>query len=322
MWIMELGWNVFQSDTGPFAPWTQVSPPAVGGLVPGYPPPRIGASITPFHTHTFLFGGVSRSDPTADPAQCIYSDPRNPTPPPTDCFFHSHVHGVQPSGMTGAVTMTPGAPASAYPDTSALQLPGSQWAQLGAGNMIPGRADHTAGAMGNQFFVYGGVTAPGVRVSDLWAYNLVSQTWAHVAAPNGPPVGYAVAEVIGMSYYVLSQNADFPRPGQPSVPPAPAALWRWRPTFGGSSGGGSSASPAYDPAIVQGHTAGIVIGILIGLANLYFLVLIALGQGLDLIPTSLANCIPTMGGGAKPPSGGAFYTAASANGEYTAPAAL
>ncbi len=314
MWVMELSWNVLKSATaGPYVPWTQVSPAAVNGLVPGYPAPRIGSTITPFHTHAFLFGGVSRSDPAADPGECIYA--RDPTTAPKDCFFHSHVHGVQPSGMAGAVVVN-----GVIPDTSGLQLPGTQWAQWGEGGvdgkpMISGRADHTAGAMGNQFFVYGGVTAPGVRTNDLWAYNLVSQTWAQVTAPNGPPLGYAVAQVIGMSYFVLSQNADFPRPGQPSAPPAPAALWRWRPAFGAGGGAAAASNAGYSAAVASGHTAGIVIGILTGLANLYCLVALMGNAGVNLLP-EWAERIPVVGpylaAGGSPRKGPAgFYPTSS-----------
>ena len=325
LFAMELAYNVGMAQppvTDQGVGWVQVSPAATGA-VPGYPGPRVGSSITPFHTHAFLFGGVSRTDPTADPNECIYggnpNDPNSP-PAPTDCFFHQHVHGFQPSGMTGQITSSavfgpPVLPANSVPGTL-----WTQWASNGYGGnpAITGRADHTAGAMGNQFFVLGGVVAPGVRVSELWAYNLVTQTWGQVQSPGAAPgVGRAVAEVIGMHYYVLLQENFYPP--SPNNPPAqPAQLWRWRPslTFPPSGGGGAG----YDAATARGHTAGIVIGILIGLGNLYVLILLAGNAGVALLPealSSLLSGLPVVGacvGGGKPAVPGYYSSAPSGAG--------
>jgi len=71
------------------------------------------------------------------------------------------------------------------------------------------------------------------------------------------------------------------------IVPNSGQLWRWTPivTAGGGGGfpdrGGASGPSAIDP-IVMGHTAGIVLGLLLGGANLYYLYRLAQNARIDV----------------------------------------
>jgi hypothetical protein len=303
--------------------WTQVSPLAqASGAVAGYPDPRVSPTITPFHHRAFLFGGASRTLLGADPTECFRS-----LPAPTDCFFHHHVHSLTPSSLPQPFGIPNGMP-QYYPNS----LSASVWQQLGAGGVnglpgITGRVQHAAGAMGNQLYVYGGVTAAG-PVSELWAYNLVricarappasllsalltapslfkqfSETWAMVAPSNpSPPLGFSAGEIVGSFFYVYSQP--------PLGSGTPGSLWRWRPAMASVP---SSSGSGYSSALANGHTAGIVIGILIGLGNLYCLFALVGNAGVSLVPEWTGR-LPVVGqyfgGGARGAPG--FYSSSNA----------
>ena len=131
---------------------------------------------------------------------------------------------------------------------------------------------------------------------------------------NSRPAGV----IIGRWMYVLVVVDPAANAG------ATSQLWRW--TFpiypsggggGGGNGGGSSNSnsglSAQGLAIATGHTAGIVVGLLIGLANLALLVAMYCGGsgGMSFSATKLSA------------TSSGFYTstpAGAAAGGYTAPA--
>lgn len=168
LYVLDLTWTLANPPPAAAQPWVMVSPPAqASGAVAGYPDPRVSPTITPFHSHAFLFGGSSRTLAGADPTECFRL-----LPAPADCIFHHHVHSFTPSSLPQAYGTANSMP-NYYPNS----LSASVWAQLGETGVngapgITGRVQHTAGAMGNQLYVYGGVTAQG-PVSELWAYNLV-----------------------------------------------------------------------------------------------------------------------------------------------------
>lgn len=95
--------------------------------------------------------------------------------------------------------------------------------------------------------------------------------------------------------------------------PGSGQLWVWSPSFGaGGRPGGGGNSPAgsdINNPIIMGHTAGIVLGLLLGIANLFLLYRLAQNAGIDL------GC---GGGGAKGPGG--YYAAANIGGAYESPA--
>lgn len=224
------------------ASWVQVSPAAVNGVVPGYPAPRIGYSIVSYQIGAVLFGGLSNTAPGSSPFDC-FRTPAAPT-----CFFHTHVHVFLPG--LGNPKAANGMPAGAWLDLSPTGANG--------GPMPTGRVEHVAGAMGDQMYVYGGMTATGPS-TELWTFNLVSQTWALCSqgspAPPAPGLGFgwAAGAVIGRHLYIYSQEWQSTTPGQ---------LWRWAPSasFGGPA---SASSSGVSSAVVMGHTAGIAITVLL-----------------------------------------------------------
>jgi hypothetical protein len=127
---------------------------------------------------------------------------------------------------------------------------------------------------------------------------------AHPASPTRPLCSYQ---------FVQDWN-----PAQGIVPNS-GQLWRWTPGPPAGRGGGGSSSSGFgglnDP-IVVGHTAGIVLGLLLGMSNLYVLYRIAQNSGIDL--TGLG------GAGGRKSSGfyaGAALGPADIAGAYEAPSA-
>ena len=238
----------------PTQQWAQVA----ADNVPGLPSARVGFTLLAFNVGAMLFGGVALL-----PGAPAGSNPYN-------CFgaafialgfcdFHSHVHAFLPHNRAPV----------------ANSVTGAQWLQLGGdganGGPAPtGRFEHAAGAFGDQMFVFGGITALG-PVSELWAYNLHSQTWGRVAPSSPwPSAGfYGTGAWLGRSFWILAApGGGRPPPGQA---PQPNQLWRWSPGGGGGGGGGGAQAGAA-PGVNAGTAAGLAVAILVGLANLAFAV--------------------------------------------------
>jgi hypothetical protein len=215
--------------------WVRVTADGVNGV----PDARIAYSWTAFGAHTIIMGGVT-PPVGGDPFACIQ--------PGNTCIFHRHVWSFAPGnrGLPGPDSVT---------GTAFLML-----ADAGAyGGPVPsGRFLHAAGATGDQLYIYGGITAAGF-VNDLWAYNLVSQTWAQVKSaggvwPNSPISG--AGAMIARAFYVYVTDGAAP------------TLWKWVPD---ASSGANPPAPQYSDPPHPGTVAGLTIGILIGLGNLVLL---------------------------------------------------
>jgi hypothetical protein len=109
-------------------------------------------------------------------------------------------------------------------------MPANVWVRLGenganGGPAPAGRVSHTAGRMGGQLYVYGGVTATGLS-SELWAYNLVSQTWGQVqpSTPAPPTGSFGAGTVLGLHLYLFFLSSSGPSPVDGT-----GTLWRWAP---------------------------------------------------------------------------------------------
>ena len=357
--------------------WLAVSPPAVAGLVPNYPPPRVGYSWTGYQVcapplessmpqrlhggartapraavfHLFplplrllpllqvgaiLYGGLSIDGvPGGSPFTCFR------TPTAAGCHFHTHVWAFLPSLGNGK---------------AAGGMPAAAWVMLtsdvGAnGGPVPlGRFEHVAGSMGDQLYVYGGITVNGPS-SELWTYNLVSQTWAQIlstnpwpSAPSPGGFGWSTGAVIGRHLYVACAGwgLGVPPPAPSSSrrlcarataallaalrravyeqswqSPAPGQLWRWAPSA--SSGGPPAAGSGANMAIINGHTAGIAITVLLCTAILAFSIMSA--QQLGAVPscTGLSRSVPKIGPAGFYSSSTTASSAAAVNGGYVAP---
>ena len=141
-------WSVDMSAaiTGQSQAWFAASPPtAAGAAVVGYPPPRLGFSWTTYQVGSIVYGGLSTDTPGTSPIDCF----RAPTT--AGCHFHSHVWAFLPG--LGDVKSTGGMPAGAWVMLNSAGANG--------GPTPAGRVEHVAGAMGDQMYVYGGLTATG-----------------------------------------------------------------------------------------------------------------------------------------------------------------
>ena len=320
----------------PSAGWMQVTTTsAANGIITGddYPPPRVGYTWTGFSIGATLMGGISNSDANGqyDVTLCWSTLP-NYVPPAT-CRWHQHVYIFLP----GYGTLTP---ASIDPKTGLMigGTPTLAWKRLAltGDNGVPaGRAEHSAGSMGDQLYIYGGYTQQGLS-SEMWTYNLVSESWTLVPATTPNPSqnlvpgsgtvrigrGFTTGTTVGRHFYVWQQSFSGAANGQPQQ--NTGSLWRWTADNVPAGGGGGGGAAPVSNAIAIGHTWGIVIGILIGLGNLYYLVQLAAHAGVGCALPSIS--LPSFGGGAAKGPGGYYASSASAaavaNGGYSAPAEL
>jgi hypothetical protein len=288
--------TIITGQTLPAPSWSLVA----SDNTPGFPSPRVGYTLTTFGTVLILFGGVNvlPSSPVGTLPSVCFSPSSS-----SMCEFHSHVWKFEPGN--------PGPP-------SEMTVTGAQWQRLsGSAGLAPsGRFDMTAGAVGDQLFAYGGTTATGPS-SELWAFNLVSLAWAQVS-PSAPApslatdLGYGVGAVIGRHLYHYAQAADANGPivgtGQ---------LWRWAPVA--SSGGASTSTPTTS-TLSSGATASVVIGLLIGLANLGLLIaLVRASDALSSLKSFFISCIDsTTSSTSKTNSPAGFYTSSNATSNATA----
>jgi len=325
LWALELT-QVINNALGPTSlvpGWNLVSNTDPNtGVTAGFPDGRIGPSWTGYTIGALLFGGLATTDGSAPYPKCFKVSPSAPAPP--ECLFHHHVWAFLPGTTDWFVPV----------NGIAQKYDGNAWARLndvGAnGGPVPaGRTEHCAGNQGDQLYIYGGQTATGlVTPSDaLWTYNLASQTWVNIPNQNpSPSIGYggggtfavfATGTFIAHHFYAYVETYD----GAPDFNHwVSGQLWRWAPNNAALPPGVAYPTP-YNPS---GHTAGIVIGILLGIANLYFLWLLVGNAGVDILPASLTAMLPTSlscfgGGGAKP--AGYYNSGGTPNPSSYAPAA-
>ena len=291
--------TIISGQTQPPPAWSQVAPDGLAG----FPPGRVGYNLFTFGTVIILFGGVNvlPSAPTGTLPDVCFS-----TATSNLCEFHHHVWAFRPGN--------PGPP-------SEITVTGAQWSLLsgGSGAAPAGRFDATGGALGDQFFIYGGTTAAGPS-AELWAFNLVSQTFGLVAPSSPAPsaatdLGYGLGALIGRHIYHYAQ--PIATNGMPI--PGGGQLWRWAPSA--SSGGppaAAAAACAASAAVVNGHTAGMAISVLLLVVVTALTAMTA--QALGVVPAcGLPGC-PPRGAPSIGPAG--FYSSSSKSaisGGYVAP---
>jgi hypothetical protein len=286
MWAMDMGALITRGAST----WVNVAADGVSGMPPG----RVGYSWTDYAVGMVMMGGVTVNTPGLLPDICF--DPTQSS----NCFFHRAVWAFVP-GQRGV--------------PAAGSITGGAWillAEAGAyGGPVPtGRFDHTSAAMGDQLFIFGGTTATGTS-TEMWVYNLVSQTWALVTRSAPWPsastdIGYGSGIGIGRHLYQVVQFVD-PTSGYPV--PNTAQLWRWAP----SASSGNSPAAAADPPVHPAVSAGIAIGCLLGFANLAFLVVLA--QNAGILPSSCGGAA----GGKRTVSG--YYAGVPSSSDYAPPMA-
>ncbi len=142
----------------------------------------------------------------------------------------------------------------------------------------------------------------------------MSETWALVSQSGSMPSGFGgVGCVIGRRLYFY-ENPSSPDPA------VTGNLYTWSPSasFTPSSGSASSNGGSSNASVIQGHTAGIVIGILVGLSNLWLLFKLAENSGVEIFPAFIANALGVIpgcksGGGSVPSTSGDFYSQVSSS---------
>jgi len=300
MFVLDLAAAITQPAGG--VVWSVVSPPVdATNTVPGYPPPRVGYSWTPFEIGSFMYGGLSYDAPGGDPfAQCLFVPPTAPVDP--NCHWHDAIWGLLPSYTVNGIV-----PATAwYRMTS----------QAVSGGAVPaGRVLHSSGRMGNQLYVFGGITQAG-PTSELWAYDLMTQNWALTTSSGGGPSdgGWGIMVCLGFRIFVFSQAFN-PVTG---IVPNSGQLFVWSPALfsGGPPPADGPSNSSLGLSIAYGHTAGIVLGLLLGGLNLFVLVRLAQNARVDL------GC-GAGAGGSKSGAGAGYYAAAPGGiaSAYEAPSA-
>jgi hypothetical protein len=129
----------------------------------------------------------------------------------------------------------------------------------------PPRYGHAAGVLADNLYVFGGVDAGGNFLSDLWVFNIEDRVWTAAKSSFRGIAGLPSPQNFFPSMSVVGHNLYVEMTGDAGG----HAIYRWvpeAPAPSGGSGGGSGAD-----AIATGHTAGIVLGVSIGLANLALL---------------------------------------------------
>jgi len=247
IWAVDFATSI--TTTTP-ASWVQL----IGDNVVGSPPARVGYSFTDFGLGMVMYGGASIDAGGVDPDICF--DPSSSSV----CHFHDTVWAFTP-GFRGANALIP-------------PLSTSTWIKLPDSGVRPtGRFDHTAAAMSNQLFIYGGTTSTGTT-SELWVYNLQTNIWAQVTQSSPSPsifsdIGYGAG--IGIGRHLLQFVQAIDSTGNPIA--NQGQLWMWSPSSSSSSGSSNQNSGCGNTSDRTGSIAAFVILILLAIANLTLLTL-------------------------------------------------
>ena len=281
MWAADLAGFFASPNNGPGDPgatiaWSRVQPINAPGVFSG----RGAFSVVVYSATIVLFGGLTRTLP----------GPSGPDPvcalPNSNCVTYNDVWFYQPGLM-------------AQPLDSNLCGGGNcGWSQasVSGANVPPGRYGHAAGVLADNMYIFGGVSSSGVFYSDLWVFNIEDLVWVQATSSFRGISGLPSLQTFFPSMSVVGHHLYVEMTGDTGG----HAIYRWVPearTPSGGGGGNNGNSGTYD-AIAQGHTAGIVMGIMLGIANTAFLYVVFVRTG---------GFAKLMGGSAAPPS--AAYSA-------------
>ena len=153
-------------DPGATLPWVRVQPINSPGVFSG----RGAFSLNTYSGTILLFGGLTRALP----------GPNGPDPvcalPGSACVTFNDLWLFQPGLMSG--------PLSAALCNNA----NCGWRAVGVtgASIPPPRYGHAAGVLADNLYVFGGVTASGSFLSDLWVFNIEDRVWT--AATNSSRV--------------------------------------------------------------------------------------------------------------------------------------
>jgi len=274
MWASDLAAFFASANNGPGdpnanVPWVQVQPINSPDVFSG----RAAFSLNTYSATIYLFGGLTRALP----------GPTGPDPvcklPGSACVVYNDLWLFQPGLMSSVLS------------DQLCKGGNCGWRMVGVNgaSIPPARYGHAAGVLADNLYVFGGVDANGNFFSDLWVFNIEDRVWTAaqssfrgITGLPSPQTFFPSMSVVGHHLYVeMTGDAGGHAiyrwvPEAPAVPtptpstPSPAPSTPSAPSSGGSSG---------SEAIAQGHTAGIVIGVSVGLANLALLYVLFVRTG-------------------------------------------
>jgi hypothetical protein len=275
MWSLDL--NAYFNSPGNTSSvsWNKIQP----ANSPGVWSPRGAFSLNVYSATILLFGGLKRQENVAPPpgTQNIC------TVPGSNCQVFNDIWMFQPGIATAPQDI----------NTCGASNCGWSLVQVTGAAVPPPRFDHASGVLADNLYIFGGATADGTFLTDLWLFNIEDSVWRAVTSSfqgtdgfvNGafPPQLWAPSmSVVGHNLYV-EMTGDGRGAGVPGN-----AIYRWVPEAPAPSGASGSGNDNAS-SIATGHTAGIVLGLLLGLANLYLLVRIAKNNSIDIIANPLAS---------------------------------
>jgi len=223
----------------------------------------------------------------------------------TDASLTNDVWLFAPGNLQGP----PGPNAYANSFISWATVPG-----VSNGGVPTQRMGSAHGIYGDNLMLFGGYglsagSTTGSTLNDLWVLNLPTQSWFQITPvpgqqwPTPAPGTRGAGMMIGRWMYLMVATA-------PNTPGA-NQLWRFTfPTYrsGGGNNNGGSSNNAANNAVIVGHTAGIAIAVLLGVANLALL-LRSGGVSLPSLSGFSAPSLPSVSGfysGAKAPESGGY----------------
>jgi len=263
MWAADLTAFFASANNGPGdpnanLPWVKVQASNAPGVFTG----RGAFSLNVYSATIVLFGGLTRSLP----------GPNGPDPvcalPGSNCVVYNDIWFYQPGLMAGSLSATM---CGATQGNCGWYSPSVNGASIPAG-----RYGHAAGVLADNLYVFGGVDAQGNFFTDLWVFNMEDRVWTQarssfrgISALPLPQTFFPSMSVVGHNLYVEMTGDAGGHAIYRWVPEAPA------PAPSNSGGGGY----ATNDAVAQGHTAGIALGILLGIANTIFLYILFVRTG-------------------------------------------
>ena len=296
MWALDLASYFGTAGRNPSLSWVRLQ----GSGAAGVWSPRVGFSLSVYAATIYLFGGLQRDPNYAGGA----ADPVC-TDPAAKCVAFSDLWRFQPGLSQAPLSATQcnvgGCTAS---DVAPKVACNCGWSAVSpAGAAPPARYDHAAGVVAGNLYVFGGVSAAGAFLTDLWLFSTESNAWVAVASAFQGTAGFVggglPAPLHRPSMAVVGHNLYVETTGDRNA----NALYKWTPEAPAPPRGGGAAAAAAG-GDYAGHTAGIVIGLLVGLATLALLLQLAAHNGVAVL------ALPSLGGRALAAADG-FYSSAS-----------
>ena len=233
MWGLDVnGYFNAPAGTGPLA-WVRMTEA-------GYNPfaARGAHSLEVYAGSIVLFGGLTRN-PSASPpgpgaSVCSVAN--------AQCVVFNDLWSWAPGVTTGMLKSCP----DAVPGT-----PGNcGWMALTSSTTPPpARFDHASGVYGAHLFIWGGMDATGLHLTDLWSFNFETRAWAPVVTTwTGPLSSWPPQTVPVSGFAVVGRRLYFEATGDENH----NALYRYTPEWSGAV-----APPAPAAATSTALTAGV-----------------------------------------------------------------